>query len=93
MTKIRALVIRILDDVAGIQNNAAFTEALMQDKDVSLDLMDVDSLARFDAIMQIEDSLGIEIDDDELLEQATLNSLVAFVERLAAARPAPPSAV
>lgn len=91
MTKIRALVIRILDDVAGIQNNAAFTEALMQDKDVSLDLMDVDSLARFDAIMQIEDSLGIEIDDDELLEQATLNSLVAFVERLAAARSAPPS--
>ena len=92
MTKIRTLVIRVLDDVAGIQNNAAFTEALLQDKDVSLDLMNVDSLARFDAIMQIEDSLGIEIDDDELLEQATLNSLVAFVERLAAAKPASSSA-
>ncbi|QLQ19624.1 MAG: hypothetical protein HZT43_14780 [Exiguobacterium profundum] len=92
MTKIRTLVIRVLDDVAGIQNNAAFTEALLQDKDVSLDLMNVGDLARFDAIMQIEDSLGIEIDDDELLEQATLNSLVAFVERLAAAKPASPSA-
>lgn len=86
MTSIRALVIRVLDDVAGIQNNTAFAQALQQDQDISLELMNIDSLARFDAMMQLEDSLGIEIDDDQLLEQATLNQLVTFVESLVEAR-------
>lgn len=86
MTSIRALVISVLDDVAGIQNNTAFAQALQQDQDISLELMNIDSLARFDAMMQLEDSLGIEIDDDQLLEQATLNQLVTFVESLVEAR-------
>lgn len=86
MTSVRALVIRVLDDVAGIQNNTAFAQALQQDQDISLELMNIDSLARFDAMMQLEDSLGIEIDDDQLLEQATLNQLVTFVESLVEAR-------
>lgn len=85
MTNIRTLVIRVLDEVAGIRSNAAFAEALRSGDDILLEAIGVDSLARFEAIMQIEDSLGIEIDDDELLEQQTLNRLVQFLEQRAAA--------
>jgi acyl carrier protein len=86
MTPIRALVIGVLDEVAGIRTNAAFADALVKGDDISLEAIGVDSLARFEAIMKLEEALGIEIDDDELVEQETLNRLVVFLEERAALR-------
>jgi acyl carrier protein len=92
MTAIRALVIEVLDEVAGIRSNAAFADALRSGGDMALAMLDLDSLARFEAIMLIEEALGIELDDDELLEQQTLNRLVTFLETRAAPDLAPPLA-
>ena len=48
--------------------------------DVSLDALGLDSLARFEVIMQIEEALDIELDDDEVLEQQSVKNLVSFIE-------------
>ena len=81
MTSIRALVVKALDDTADILSNARFAQALAEGQDIDLEDIGVDSLSRFEAIMQIEEALGIELDDDELTEQQTLNGLVAFLEQ------------
>jgi acyl carrier protein len=86
MTDVRALVINTLDEVAGVRSNAAFARALQTGDDISLDALEVDSLSRFEAIMRIEEDLSIEIDDDEMVEQQTLNRLIAFIEARAARR-------
>lgn len=86
MTDVRALVIDALDQAAGVRTNAVFARAIAAGEDVPLSSIDVDSLSRFEAIMQIEDELGIEIDDDEMMEQGTLNGLVAYLQGLAAQR-------
>lgn len=86
MIAIRALVIRVLDEVAGIRTNAAFADSLVRGDDILLDSIGIDSLARFEAIMKLEEALGIDIDDDELLEQKTLNALVTFLEERVALR-------
>jgi acyl carrier protein len=81
MLSIRALVVKALDDTADILSNARFAQALAEGQDIDLEDIGVDSLSRFEAIMQIEEALGIELDDDELTEQQTLNGLVAFLEK------------
>ena len=81
MTSIRALVVKALDDTADILSNARFAQALAAGQDIDLEDIGVDSLSRFEAIMQIEEALGIELDDDELAEQQTLNGLVTFLEQ------------
>jgi acyl carrier protein len=81
MLSIRALVVKALDDTADILSNARFAQALAEGQDIDLEDIGVDSLSRFEAIMQIEEALGIELDDDELTEQQTLNGLVAFLEQ------------
>lgn len=86
MTDIRALVIDALDEAAGIRTNAAFARALARGEDIELAAIEVDSLSRFEAIMRIEEELGIEIDDDEMLEQETLGRLVIYLEGRVAAR-------
>lgn len=86
MTDIRALVIDALDEAAGIRTNAAFARSLARGEDIELAAIEVDSLSRFEAIMRIEEELGIEIDDDEMLEQETLGRLVLYLEGRVAAR-------
>ena len=81
MLSIRALVVKALDDTDDILSNARFAQALAEGQDIDLEDIGVDSLSRFEAIMQIEEALGIELDDDELTEQQTLNGLVAFLEQ------------
>lgn len=86
MTDVRALVIDALDHAAGVRTNAVFARAMAAGEDVPLESIEVDSLSRFEAIMQIEDTLGIEIDDDEMMEQGTLNGLVSYLQGLVARR-------
>lgn len=78
---VRAVVLQALDDAADIMSSAHFAQALSAGEDIDLEAMGVDSLSRFEAIMQIEEELGIELDDDELVEQQTLNRLVAYLEQ------------
>lgn len=81
---IRKLVVDALDQAAGIRANPAFAAALNAGDDIELAALEVDSLSRFEAMMAIEDALGIELDDDEVMAQQTLDRLVAHVAGLAA---------
>ena len=50
-------------------------------RDVEFATLDLDSLTRFEIIMQIEEQLDIELDDDEVQEQGSVLALVLFLEQ------------
>lgn len=84
MKPVRTVVLNALDETIGIRTNPDFARALRENRDIRLADLQVDSLTRFEAMMLIEEALGIEIDDDEMVAQDTVNGLVAYLERLAA---------
>ena len=59
MLSIRALVVKALDDTADILSNARFAQALAEGQDIDLEDIGVDSLSRFEAIMQIEEAKAV----------------------------------
>jgi acyl carrier protein len=73
---IRRILIEALDDVAGIRGDPRFADAVLRDGDLSLADLEIDSLARFEVMMHLEEALGIELDDDEIAGAATLDGLV-----------------
>ena len=77
---VRDLVLDALDKSAGIRANPAFFRQLSNGEDLNLAALEIDSLSRFEAMMQIEDALGIELDDDEVTASETLGQLVALIE-------------
>ncbi|WP_333715057.1 acyl carrier protein [Yoonia sp.] len=48
--------------------------------DIALDTLNLTSLKRFEIIMRIEEVFAIEVDDDEVMEQESIASLIAMVE-------------
>lgn len=80
MSKILDLVINALAEASGAKSDDAQIGKLNRGEDVALDELNLDSLARFEVIMQIEEALDIELDDDEVLEQQTVKALVTFIE-------------
>lgn len=48
--------------------------------DIALDTLNLTSLKRFEIIMRIEEVFDIEVDDDEVMEQDSIASLIALVE-------------
>ncbi|MFN7223684.1 MAG: acyl carrier protein [Paracoccaceae bacterium] len=80
MTSVRSVVIDALDKTVGLRGNPVFAAALIAGTDIRLGDLEIDSLSRMEAIMLIEEALCIEIDDDEVLEQDTLNGLISYIE-------------
>jgi acyl carrier protein len=74
--RIRALLIDALDASAGVRGNPAFAGAIARGEDIGFDVLDLDSLTRFEVMMHLEEALGIELDDDEVAAAATLEGLV-----------------
>ncbi|MCR8725578.1 acyl carrier protein [Frigidibacter sp. ROC022] len=81
MTSVRTVVVNALDKTINVRGNPAFAKALVAGEDIKLDDLDIDSLSRMETIMLIEEAFDIEIDDDEVVEQETLNSLISYVEQ------------
>lgn len=82
---VRSVVVDALDKIIGLRGNPVFTAALLAGTDIRLSDLEIDSLSRMEAIMLIEEALGIEIDDDEVMEQDTLNGLIRYIEPRAGA--------
>ena len=81
MTSVRTVVLNALDKIVGLKSNPAYVKALVAGSNISLTDLNMDSLSRMEAIMLIEEALGIEIDDDEVLEQDTLDGLISYLEQ------------
>lgn len=81
MTQTRTVVVEALDKIIGLKGNPVFARAMVAGSDIKLTDLEMDSLSRMEAIMLIEEALNIELDDDEVLEQVTLNGLVDYIER------------
>ena len=77
---VKRIVLDALTDENGAQVSAQTRADLESGTDVSFETLDLDSLSRFEVMMQIEEALDIELDDDEVLEQGTVLGLVAFLE-------------
>lgn len=76
---IRALLIDALDASAGVRGNPAFATALARGEDIRLEALELDSLTRFEVMMQLEEALGIELDDDEVAAAGSLEGLVSHL--------------
>ncbi len=77
------LVIAALEKASGANTSPDVFADLRNGKDVAFEDLEMDSLSRFEVIMQIEEALDIELDEDEILAQATVFSLAAFVSERA----------
>ena len=79
MSEVRDIVIRALDKASGFLSDPEMALLALSGQDLALDRLELDSLSRFEAMMEIEDRLSIEVDDDEVDGLTTLDALVAFV--------------
>lgn len=77
---VSGFVLGALDRVAPVLQSPERMRALGQGGDFALDDLELDSLSRFEVMMQIEDALGIELDDDDFAGVTTFRALVAMVE-------------
>ncbi|MGI1663770.1 acyl carrier protein [Palleronia sp. KMU-117] len=84
--QIRALVIDALDASAGVRGNPLFAGAIARGEDVPFDVLELDSLTRFEVMMQLEEALGIELDDDEVAGAGTLDTLVGHLAQVVEAK-------
>jgi acyl carrier protein len=84
-TDTRMVVIRALDKATGVLNMPAIARGLMAGGDLRFDELDLDSLTNLEMIMEIEDSLGLELDADKVARHPTLDTLVAWLEAQVAA--------
>ncbi|MGF1562291.1 MAG: acyl carrier protein [Geminicoccaceae bacterium] len=73
-------VIEALKTALGADDDDERVKGLRAGHDMRFDALDLDSLSRFEAIMQIEDRLGIELDDDEVQDQQSVFDLIRHVE-------------
>jgi acyl carrier protein len=81
----RAIVIDALQAATGFLSDPVHGPAALAGKDVAFSALDIDSLSLFEAIMAIEDRMGLELDADEVAEQGGIDSLVAYLDRRKAA--------
>ena len=77
---IRKIVIDALQLATGFLDDADTMKAILSRQDLRFEDLDLDSLSRFEVIMEIEDKLSIELDDDEVVQFATLHQLIRYLE-------------
>ena len=80
MSNVRDIVIRALHNASGFLSDPEMARLALSGEDLALDRLELDSLSRFEVMMEIEERLSIEVDDDEIDGLTTLDALVAFVE-------------
>ena len=81
MADIQKIVTDALVDALPEEVATEVTARLSAGQDVEFATLDLDSLTRFEIIMQIEEQLDIELDDDEVQEQGSVLALVRFLEQ------------
>jgi len=79
MPDILSLIISALEEARGAKTPPGVFSDLRTGTDVALVDLDMDSLSRFEVIMQIEEEYDIELDEDDLLDQKTVYGFAAFV--------------
>jgi len=80
MPDIRSIVIDALADALKDDDAAAVLPGLQNGDDLAIASLNLDSLSRFEVMMKIEDALDVELDDDEMLAQGSVNALIAYLE-------------
>lgn len=80
------LVISALENACNTHTPPEILEKLTSREDVNLEDLNLDSLSRFEAIMQIEDELDVELDETDLTNQKTVHGLAKHLTALAANR-------
>ena len=80
MPDINKIVTDALVDALRDEDAPDVTARLSAGQDVDFATLELDSLTRFEIIMQIEEQLDIELDDDEVQEQGSVLALVRFLE-------------
>lgn len=76
---IRDVVIRALDKATGVMNRPDMARGLMNGGDLHFEELELDSLTNLEMIMEIEDSLGLELNADEVTQHQSLNALVGWL--------------
>ena len=76
----KQVVLQALSDVVGDTVMPEQMAGLATGVDIDFETLNLESLSRFEVMMQIEDALDLELDDDEVLEQGTVLGLVAYLE-------------
>ena len=76
----RQVVLEALAGVAGDKITPEQITGLEAGVDLDFEALDLDSLSRFEVMMQIEEALDLELDDDEVLSQGSILGLVAYLD-------------
>lgn len=79
MSEIPTLIRNALVEVSREKTADPVMLSLKNGEDVKLEDLSIDSLDLFEVIMQIEDTLNIELDVDEVVAQGTVKGLTDFV--------------
>lgn len=80
MADVKAVVMQALTDALKQDKAADVVATLERGEDVDFTALDLDSLSRFEVMMQIEDALDVELDDDEMLAQGSVQALITYLE-------------
>lgn len=75
--RVIALVRDVLTPDAAIAANLSNE----QFEKLRLDELDLDSLGKMELVMQIEDTLGVSLDEEDMIACVTVSDLVALVKR------------
>jgi len=78
---VKQVVLGALGNVAGDKITPEQMAGLEKEVDLDFETLDLDSLSRFEVMMQIEEALDLELDDDDVLSQGSVLGLVAFLDR------------
>lgn len=80
MADVLETIVKIFQETAKVLKEEGALASLRAGNDVRFDEFAVESITRFEMIMQIEDAYDIDLDDHELVAQETFLELVRLVE-------------
>lgn len=80
MSKALDVLIAAVQECTDVLDDPKLIEGLRQGQDIRMEDIALDSLARYEVMMRVEDSLGIEIDDNEIVEHEGLLAIAATIE-------------
>ncbi len=79
MTDFMSLVVSALTDACTEKTPKDILTKLQNREDVLLEDLLLDSLSRFEVMMKIEDTLDIELDEDDLIDQKSVQGLANYL--------------
>ncbi|AZL59566.1 hypothetical protein EI545_12410 [Tabrizicola piscis] len=84
---VRPAVIAALDKTSGLLDRPSLASLALSGGDFDLSELDIDSLATYEIIMQLEDEFGIDLPPASIASTTTLCDLVDVVARAVQAKP------